>query len=136
MPSADLVYVQTAFCEDDTETKQVSLENTVGATANGSFSAAPSGLSIDETSGAIIPGNSNPGDYIVSYIIPASVGCESVELTTSVSITAVPQVSLSYEDTYFCSSDENIQSVTLNGSGNYENGTFSAGTGLQIDSET
>ncbi len=136
IPSADLVYAQTAFCEDDTETKQVTLENTVGATANGSFSAAPSGLSIDETSGAIIPGNSDPGDYIVSYIIPASVGCESVELTTSVSITAAPEVSLSYDDTYFCSSEENTQTVTLNGSGNYENGTFSAGTGLQIDSET
>ena len=136
VPSADLVYVQTAFCEDDTETKQVSLENTVGATANGSFSAAPSGLSIDETSGAIIPANSNPGDYIVSYIIPAAVGCESVELSTSVSITAAPEVNLSYNDTYFCSSEENIQAVTLNGSGNYENGTFSAGTGLQINSET
>ncbi|SKB79522.1 Concanavalin A-like lectin/glucanases superfamily protein [Salegentibacter holothuriorum] len=136
VPFADLVYTQAAFCEDDTEIKQITLENPIGAIENGVFTATPAGLSINENSGAINPENSNPGEYLITYIIPPTLGCERVELTTNISITAVPQVSLSYEDTHFCSSDENTKTVTLNGSGNYENGTFAAGTGLQIDSET
>ncbi|MBI6118007.1 T9SS type A sorting domain-containing protein [Salegentibacter maritimus] len=136
VPYAELVYPQTSFCEDDTEIKQVRLENGIGATANGSFSASPSGLSINATTGAIDPGSSNPGDYVVTYTIPASLGCESLELSTSISITAVPTASLSYENNAFCTSDTANKPVTLSGTGNYENGTFSAGTGLQIDAGT
>ncbi|MBK6634859.1 MAG: hypothetical protein IPG38_11585 [Chitinophagaceae bacterium] len=40
-------------------------------TAGGTYSAAPAGLSINATTGAVTLGTSTPGTYSVTYTIPA-----------------------------------------------------------------
>ncbi|MBO2542812.1 T9SS type A sorting domain-containing protein [Salegentibacter sp. BDJ18] len=134
VPSVELVYEESIFCEDDDQAKSVTFENTIGAYENGTFSAEP-GLQIDPGTGTISPSSSEPGDYNITYTIPASVGCELVLITTTMSIKEIPQVDFSYE-TPMCSAGDSAKEVTLSGSGNYQNGSFTADAGLSIDANT
>ncbi|MFD1095119.1 Ig-like domain-containing protein [Salegentibacter chungangensis] len=56
-----------------------------GDYTGGTFSA-DSGLSIDASSGEINPSLSTPGNYTIIYTIPASGGCEEIDVTTDVNI--------------------------------------------------
>ena len=59
-----------------------------GTFTGGTYSALP-GLTLNNTTGAIIPGTSTPGTYTVTYTIAASGGCPGATATTSVTIVAV-----------------------------------------------
>lgn len=112
----------------------VSFENPVGAYENGTFSATPGGLVIDSTSGQINASSSSPGTYTVAYEIPISNGCSTATVTTDITITQLPQVSISYP-AELCTGNSEIVPVTFSGTaGNYEGGTFTATSGLSIDS--
>ena len=106
-----------------------------GAYTGGTYSST-AGLSIDGTTGAITPSTSTPGIYTVTYTIPASAGCASVPVTTSVTITAIPTATISYAGTPFCTSLATAQAVTLTGTGAYTGGTYSSTAGLSIDGTT
>ena len=64
----------------------------------GSFTASPSGLSLDPTTGAINPSSSTPGTYTVNYFVPAQGSCDEINAPTSVTILAGP----TYEFVHGC----------------------------------
>jgi gliding motility-associated-like protein len=86
MPSASISYPGNPYCSSVTVTIPVTLTGTPG----GQFSAIPSGLTINSTTGAIIPGTSTTGTYTVIYTISAAGGCGVVTATATVSINPTP----------------------------------------------
>ena len=131
-PAAEISYTGP-FCNNDGTPKTVTFSNTAGAYQGGTFSASPSGLSIDPNSGAISAQTSSPGEYNIVYILPEGAGCASSEVSTTVTITESPFVDISYT-TPLCDSDSTVYGVNFsNGDGAYQNGTFTGTNGLSID---
>jgi gliding motility-associated-like protein len=124
-------YPGSPFCKTLTTGQDVTQTGTSG----GSYSASPSGLSINASTGAITPSLSTAGIYTVTYTIAASGGCVAVSTTTSVTITAAPTATIVYAGP-FCQTLTTVQSVTLNGTGAYTGGTYSSTAGLSIDAST
>lgn len=79
-PEAEISYPGLPWCPN-AGAQSVVLTGSTG----GQFSS-PAGLSIDAASGTVLPAASTPSDYIVTYTIPASGGCDVFTTTTSVSI--------------------------------------------------
>ena len=89
-----------------------------GGGSAGTFSAAPAGLSLNPTTGAIDLTQSQPGTYTVTNTIAASGACAAVSATASVTVNPTPVASLTAGGpTTFCAGG----SVVL---------TAPAGTGL------
>ena len=86
-------------------------------------------LAADGTTGAITPSTSTAGTYTVTYTIPATGGCASVPVTTSVTITALPVATFSYDGTPYCHHSANPL-PTFSGGGTA--GTFSSTVGLNF----
>ncbi|UOK42528.1 MULTISPECIES: putative Ig domain-containing protein [Flavobacterium] len=136
VPTAIISYAGTSFCKSLTTAQSVTLSGT-GAYTGGTYSASSAGLTIDSTSGAITPSSSTAGTYTITYKIPASGGCASVNVTTNITITDVPTATITYAGSQFCPSVSVGQNVTLNGTGAYTGGTYSASpAGLSINSLT
>lgn len=128
LPTATISYTGSPWCTVATA-QTVTLVGT-GAYTDGVYSSAV-GLTIDPATGTITPSTSTVGDYTVTYTIAAG-GCGVVTTTTSVTITAQPTASISYEGSPWCTDVAN-QIVTLTGTGAYTGGTYSSSTGLTID---
>ncbi len=103
-------------------------------------------LSADQTAASTSPWTSADesiasincnGVLTANKVGTASITYESVYgCTNSKNITvAAPSASISYASP-FCDNNTSLQSVTLNGNGQYTGGTFSSSTGLTIDSHT
>ncbi len=136
LPTATISYASAPFCTSLSAPQNVTISGT-GAYTGGTYSAAPAGLTLNSTTGAITPVSSTPGTYIVTYTIPSSGGCAVIPVTTTVVITALPTVSISYSGSPFCSTITNSQPVTMTGTGSYTGGTFSsAPAGLTINLST
>ncbi len=93
----------------------------------GTFSATPSGLSLNATTGAIDPSLSTPGVYTVTYTIAASAGCAAVTATDVVTIYALPSATIAYSSPSYCQSlfgTTTLPTVTLV-SGNIASGSYS-----------
>ncbi|MBK9175410.1 MAG: hypothetical protein IPM46_03555 [Flavobacteriales bacterium] len=82
-PSASITYGGAPICSS---AAPLAVQRT--GTAGGSYSAAPSGLSIQSSSGTITPASSSPGTYTVTYAIAAGGGCAAFSTTAPVTITA------------------------------------------------
>jgi len=121
-PTAAISYPGSPFCSTLTTGQLVTLTGT-DAYTGGSYSST-TGLTIDATTGAITPSSSTPGNYVVTYTIPASVGCSTVTTTTNIVITKSPTASISYIGTPFCSTLTSSQTVTLTGTEAYTGGVF------------
>ncbi|WP_039135556.1 hypothetical protein, partial [Flavihumibacter sp. ZG627] len=133
LPTASIAYSGAPFCSSDNNLKAV----TISGTSGGSFSASPTGLTIDAGTGSINPSTSTPGNYTVTYTIAAAGGCATVNATTSVTITAPSTASISYAASPYCSSISSAQPVSLSGTGNFSGGSFSASPStLTINSAT
>ncbi len=131
VPSVELSYT-TPICNSGTTALGPTFTNGVGAYENGVFSANKSGLAIDPSTGVINAVNSSPGDYVITYAIPAANGCEAVSTTASISITQIPQFDISYAGP-FCTSEANLMPVNFTSTkGEYTGGTFTGSTGLSI----
>lgn len=107
----------------------------VGFTAGGTFSAAPSGLVINATTGIINTNTSTPGNYTVSYNVPVNgcrpAGSESVPFT--INPVSTPVTGFSYSNPV-C---QNSGSITPVLAANFTTGgTFSAPAGLTLSSTT
>ncbi|WP_298224833.1 T9SS type B sorting domain-containing protein [Flavobacterium sp.] len=136
LPTASISYVGTPFCKSLTTAQSVTLTGT-NAYTGGTFSALPTGLSINASSGAINPSASTAGTYAVTYLVPASSGCSTVSATATVVITAVPTATISYAGTPFCSTLTSSQIVALTGTNAYTGGIFSATpAGLSINASS
>ncbi len=130
LPTATISYAGSPFCTTVATAQPVTLNGT-GAYTGGTFSAAPAGLTINASTGAVTPSTSIPGTYTVTYTTPASGGCPAVQATASVTITAAPTAIIDYADP-FCSTD-GPQTVSLSGTGAYTGGTFSSTIGLSLN---
>ena len=88
-PTATIAYAGTPFCANNATVQAVTFSGTSGAFTGGTYSST-AGLTIDATTGAITPSTSTAGNYVVTYTIPASAGCATIPVTTSVTISAIP----------------------------------------------
>jgi hypothetical protein len=79
-PSATISYTGSPYCATGTATV------TMTGTAGGTYSAAPAGLSINASTGAIDLTASTPGTYTVTYTVAASGGCAIYTTTASVTV--------------------------------------------------
>jgi hypothetical protein len=99
-PTANISYA-SPFCSNNTLAQPVSLTGT-GAYTGGVYSSLP-GLTLNSTTGAIIPFSSVPGTYTVTYTIAAGGGCPGTVATTSVTIYSInPSVSIVSNTTSIC----------------------------------
>ncbi len=101
-----------------------------GATA-GTFTST-TGLTINASTGAITPGSSTAGTYVVTNTLPATASCPATTATQSVTIAPLPSSAFSYGASTFCVSGAN-PTATLTGTAG---GTFSSTTGLTINAST
>ncbi|MCX6231699.1 MAG: T9SS type A sorting domain-containing protein [Bacteroidetes bacterium] len=129
-PSATISYAGSPYCNSVTTAQSVTLTGTSG----GIFSAAPTGLSLNASTGAVTPSTSTAGGYNVSYTIAAAGGCATLTATTSVNITLPSTATIAYAGSPYCKSLTTAQPVTLTGSGG---GIYSASaSGLTINATT
>lgn len=125
--TSTISYAGTPFCRSLGTAQTVTLTGTSG----GTFTSSPSGLIVNSASGDISPSSSLPGNYTVTYSIPAGGGCPLVTATTPVTITPLPAIS--YAGSPWCIT-AGVQSVTQTG---LAGGTYSASpAGLSINSVT
>ena len=89
MPTATIGY-GGPFCADISSPQAVTLTGTAQYTG-GVFSSDP-GLHIDAVTGAITPSLSAPGQYHITYAVPAMAGCPPLPVQTQVTIRAIPSV--------------------------------------------
>ncbi|TXI85215.1 MAG: hypothetical protein E6Q37_06765, partial [Crocinitomicaceae bacterium] len=127
-PTGSFSYAGTPFCGDLSTSQPVTFTGTNG----GTFSA-PAGLTIDGTTGEVIPSSSTSGTYTVTYSIPAGLGCPAFSTTSTVTISTPPTGTLSYAGTPFCTSLSAPQAVTFVGT---SGGTYSSTAGLTINPTT
>ncbi|WP_333877902.1 T9SS type B sorting domain-containing protein [Flavobacterium sp.] len=128
--TASLQYA-TPFCNSLTTPQSVTITGT-GNYLSGTFSATPPGLQLNANTGAIIPSQSQVGNYTITYIIPAGGGCAAVTEFATVTITEMPTAAISYADP-FCMSLNTPQAVSLTGTAAFAGGTYSAPAGLTIN---
>lgn len=130
--STAVLQYATPFCNSIAVPQSVTVTGT-GSYASGTFSATPSGLSLNPNTGAIVPNQSVVGNYTIAYLIPASGGCPAVNEYATVTITEMPTAAISYADP-FCMSLNSPQAVTLSGTAAYTGGTYTAPSGVTINS--
>ncbi|MGN6532940.1 MAG: T9SS type A sorting domain-containing protein, partial [Ginsengibacter sp.] len=82
-PSASISYADAPFCNSISTAESV----TVSGTTGGQFTAT-TGLTVDGTTGAIVPSLNSIGNYTVTYAVPAMGGCSSFTTTADVYIGA------------------------------------------------
>lgn len=87
-PSATIAYAGSPYC---TTASPVSV--TLTGTTGGTYSATPTGLTINPSTGVITPATSLPGNYTVQYTIAASGGCAAATTTYPVVINQAPTTS-------------------------------------------
>ncbi len=107
--NATISYSAQSFCNTITSSQPVTQTGTLG----GYYYATPAGLSINTTTGAIIPSTSLPGFYTVKYNVFVS-GCTSVPFETTVAISSLPIATLvsSDADNTICSNETATITVT------------------------
>ncbi|WP_460473558.1 Ig-like domain repeat protein, partial [Emticicia fontis] len=126
VPSATIGYASNGFC-----TTQGVQNVTRTGTAGGTYSAQPSGLTIDASTGQITPSTSTPNNYVVYYSIPATGGCAAYQTSTNVSIGTPASATIAYTGSPFCTTSS-VKTVSRTGTAG---GTFSSSpSGLTISS--
>jgi gliding motility-associated-like protein len=124
--TATISYAGLPFCTSQIQNQPV----TISTNSFGSFSASPSGLSIDATTGEILPATSAPGTYTVSFNMP---GCPITTTTTTVQIIGSPNAAISYNGP-FSTTVTSPQAVALVGAAG---GAYTAApAGLSINAST
>ncbi len=129
LPAASIDYTDP-LCTSEPSAQTVALSGT-SAYTGGAFSST-TGLSIDPVTGDIDASSSNASTYTVTYSIPASGGCPSIDATTNVEITEAPTASISYNGPY-CESFVGTDAVTLTGTAAYAGGSYASTGGLTIN---
>ncbi len=107
--TANISYAGSPYCRSLT-TGAV----TFSGTAGGTYSASPTGLSINATTGEINPSNSTVGTYTITYFIPASatVNACPINPTATVTINALPAVGITGANTICIGSTTSLSPTT------------------------
>jgi gliding motility-associated-like protein len=87
-PQATITYDSAVYCHNSTITPTLTQTGTLG----GTYSATPTGLSLNSSTGAITLNSSLSGTYIISYTVLASGGCS--QIVANASITIIPEVAV------------------------------------------
>ena len=127
---AFISYVGSPYC-----TSHAPVAVTQTGASGGTYSATPSGLTINANDGTITPATSLGGIYTITYYVRGSGGCSPQAKTTTITITTLPTAVISYTGAPFCQNNAIAQTPTLTGTGAYTGGTFSA-NGLTINPST
>ncbi|MEI7423835.1 MAG: PKD-like domain-containing protein, partial [Prolixibacteraceae bacterium] len=94
----------------------------------GTYSASPTGLTIDASTGTITTATSLSGTYTVTYFVPGLGGCDAMTAqATGVTILQLPTSAISYASlahSYFAI-NQGTQLASLTGTGVYTGGTYS-----------
>lgn len=126
--SATIEYVGSPYCLNG-GTAEVLRSGSGG----GTFTASPTGLSIDPVSGSINLGASSAGSYVVTYSIASNGPCPAFSTTAAVTLAAAPMASIGYNDGPYCAGN-GIAAVSRTGT---SGGVYSASPeGLAIDANT
>ncbi|MEJ1928926.1 T9SS type A sorting domain-containing protein [Nostoc sp. NIES-2111] len=121
---ATFAYATSTLCLGGTG----SVLPTISGTPGGTFSASPSGLVIDASTGAIALSGSQPNTYVVSYQVSGI--CPAIR-SQVITVTAAPSATFSYAQSSGCAgSTGTIVPSFASGS---SAGVFSSTTGLVID---
>jgi Secretion system C-terminal sorting domain len=88
-PTVSISYASSQICNSNTFPQPVIISGT-GTFSGGTFTVMPSGLSIDTINGTIMPSSSAGGVFTITYTIPPSLGCPSIETSTTVTIVEQP----------------------------------------------
>jgi gliding motility-associated-like protein len=91
VPTATISYPNSTYCLPSNTTIPVTLEG-VGSYLGGAYSATPSGLNINSTTGAIDLSNTAPGNYTITYTVAPTSVCPTINATTNLTITQTPIV--------------------------------------------
>jgi hypothetical protein len=127
-PAATITYAGSPYCSTD-----LTAPVTRTGTAGGTYSAAPAGLTINAATGTVTPATSTPGTYTVTYTIPAGGGCATYSVTTTITITAAPNMIIFYAGTPYCSNAGTANVSRFGTAG----GTYKAApAGLSINAAT
>ena len=81
-----VVYNGAPFCRNITTPQLPTITGSTG----GTYSASPSGLSINVSTGAIVPSTSTAGTYTITYTVAASGICPAFSVTQTVVINNLP----------------------------------------------
>ena len=127
LPAATLSYSGSPFCKSGGTAQAVTQTGTTG----GAYSST-AGLSIDATTGEIIPATSIAGSYTVTYTMAAAGGCAAQTATTSITITPAPSAIFSYPASPYPVTG-GTASVTFSGT---LGGIFSSTAGLSLNATT
>ncbi|MBL1231673.1 MAG: hypothetical protein CMD31_11090 [Flavobacteriales bacterium] len=128
-PEDTISYAGDPFCGNDTNTYSVTHTN---GTLTGTYSAAPGGLSLNTTTGDIVPSLSTPGVYTVTFTVAATPTCPQYQTSTTITIDAADDASFTYSSTTFCITGTN-PTPTINGT---TGGTFTITAPGSINSST
>ncbi len=128
-PSAAFAYATSTFCRTSATDPAPSITGSTG----GTFTASPTGLVLNATTGIITLGTSAVGTYVVTYSVG---GTCPASATQTVTVTSAPVAAFTYTTgTTLCAGAANTLPPTL--SVGASAGTFSASpAGLAIDPST
>ena len=128
LPSASISYPGSPYCALIS-----SPQNPTHSGSGGGTYSSTTGLSINSSTGAILPSSSTIGNYTVTYTIPSSSGCAAVTTTASLTITSgSATASISYTGTPYCTTVSS-RNVTFSGT---SGGTYTSTAGLTLNSAT
>ncbi|MDA9666516.1 hypothetical protein N9T48_00465, partial [bacterium] len=116
-------YASATYCETDSDPSP-----TVTGTSGGTFSATPSGLSINASTGAIDLSASTMGTYAVKYVTSSSICADST--TFNVTLTATNTVSLN--GAYDISTATYVRDFSVAGQDTYPSGIAFSNDGTKM----
>ncbi|WP_151087731.1 beta strand repeat-containing protein [Hymenobacter baengnokdamensis] len=128
--SASFSYAASSYCTSSTATAPATLAT--GASA-GTFSATPTGLTLDPATGTITPSSSAAGTYTVTNTVAASGSCSAATATSTVTITAPPKANIGYGATSYCTTTAGTVPLGIGTGSTRGTITVNPAAGLTID---
>lgn len=132
-PTATISYPVNALCNvnNTPATPNPIISVIRSGDAGGTYSVAPSGLSINSANGDIDPSGATPGTYTITYTILTQSGiCKTFTTSTTVNVSGTPKANISYSGSPYCGALNTPQLVNFSGN---SGGTFSSLPSLSID---
>ena len=123
-PSTQISYNQTSFCRNAGTNPLATIQGTTG----GSFSASPTGLSLNSSTGEINLSASSPGTYTITYTFTGGTASTSINLSNRAT------VGLTYPQSSLCGGDLSAPLPQISGASGGR--FFASPSGLALDSVT
>jgi len=129
LPVAIFSYAGNPYCSNGTNPTPTFSSGGIA----GAFTATPSGLAINGSTGEINLAASSAGTYTVTNTIAAGNGCNQVQATSTVTINTAPTVTQSTVSVCEGQSASLSSPYTCPGGGTFTSGPRNAGTGTSVN---